>query len=179
MNSENVFEILERVIQIPLHQYARYYQKYSELMASVPTRELVTDQELELLTDKVRNENTELSQEEVDNQVRQQIFVQKADIHAKTKKGVQERWTFESMVKRSYFHIKPLDDAQKSNWTKYLDWEEEHGDLARIYALYERCLVPCVCCKSKKFRRNTKSFGTVMPCICRVRVIWIEPIMFW
>jgi pre-mRNA-processing factor 39 len=144
MNSENVFAILERVIQIPLHQYARYYEKYSGLMASVPTRELVSEQELLDLTAKVA-ENDQLSQEEIDNQTRQLIFVQKADIHSKTKKGVQERWTFESMVKRSYFHIKPLDDAQKSNWTKYLDWEEEQGDLARIYALYERCLVPCVC----------------------------------
>ena len=38
MNSDGVFAILERVIQIPLHQYARYYEKYSSLMGSVPTR---------------------------------------------------------------------------------------------------------------------------------------------
>lgn len=107
-------------------------------------RELVSEEELRDLTAKIKDENLEKSIQEVDNLVRQEIFSQKVEIHKKTKKGVQERWTYESMIKRSYFHIKPLDEGQKSNWMKYLDWEEEQGDLLRIYALYERCLVPCV-----------------------------------
>ena len=107
-------------------------------------RELVSESDLEEISRKVQEDNPDKSQEEVDNLVRQKIFASKSEIHQNTKKGVQERWTYESGIKRTYFHIKPLDEAQKSNWKKYLDWEEEQGDLLRIYALYERCLVPCV-----------------------------------
>lgn len=182
MNSDAVFSILERVIQIPLHQYARYYEKYSNLLGSVPTRydftvyvrELVSEDEMKALSTQLQQENPEKSLEEVDNLVRQKIFASKAEIHQNTKKGVQERWTYESGIKRTYFHIKPLDDSQKSNWIKYLDWEEEQGDLLRIYALYERCLVPCVSFRVFISRLNMKSFGIVMQCIFKVREIWIE-----
>ena len=57
--------------------------------------------------------------------------------------AVQKRWVYESAIKRTYFHIKPLDETQKNNWKKYLDFEEAEGDIVRIYALYERCMVPC------------------------------------
>jgi pre-mRNA-processing factor 39 len=72
-----------------------------------------------------------------------------------TMDAVQKRWPFESAIKRSYFHIKPLDEAQKQNWKNYLNFEEAEGDIARIYALYERCMVPCV---GLNFLFNTLNF---------------------
>jgi pre-mRNA-processing factor 39 len=83
---------------------------------------------------------------------------------------VHARWLYESEIKRPYFHVKPLDDSQIRNWRSYLEFEEEEaskaasssrrgndneaavGDaeaaaealaVARVYVLYERCLVPC------------------------------------
>lgn len=53
------------------------------------------------------------------------------------------REPFESNVKRPYFHVKPLDDAQLANWHAYLDNEERAGDVSSVTRLYERCLVPC------------------------------------
>ena len=53
------------------------------------------------------------------------------------------REPFEHGVKRPYFHVKPLDDAQLSNWDTYLDNEERVGDVSSVTRLYERCLVPC------------------------------------
>ena len=53
------------------------------------------------------------------------------------------REPFETNVKRPYFHVKPLDDAQLANWHAYLDNEERAGDVSSVTRLYERCLVPC------------------------------------
>lgn len=53
------------------------------------------------------------------------------------------REPFERNVKRPYFHVRPLDDAQLANWEVYLDNEEISGDVASVTRLYERCLVSC------------------------------------
>mmetsp|Transcript_22505 Transcript_22505/g.67534 ORF Transcript_22505/g.67534 Transcript_22505/m.67534 type:complete len:629 (+) Transcript_22505:266-2152(+) len=66
-----------------------------------------------------------------------------------------ERQHYEAGVRRWYFHVKPLDDAQLRNWRDYLtreasaapppDAPEEaikaHTD--KVKGLFERCLVPC------------------------------------
>lgn len=50
---------------------------------------------------------------------------------------------YESAIRRPYFHVKPLDEAQLANWHRYLDFTEKEGDLAKVVKLYERCLIAC------------------------------------
>ncbi|XP_069178524.1 repetitive organellar protein-like [Procambarus clarkii] len=47
------------------------------------------------------------------------------------------------LIKRPYFHVKPLDKRQIKNWNDYLDFEISEGDPLRIIPLFERCLVSC------------------------------------
>ena len=56
-------------------------------------------------------------------------------------KGSSSR--FEEKLKRTYFHVKPLDQKQLRVWDQYLDWQVEQGDHQRIVVLFERCLIPC------------------------------------
>ncbi|GMN43372.1 hypothetical protein TIFTF001_012560 [Ficus carica] len=51
--------------------------------------------------------------------------------------------TFETKIRRSYFHVKPLDADQLDNWHHYLDFVEKQGDFDWVVKLYERCLIPC------------------------------------
>ena len=53
-----------------------------------------------------------------------------------------KRKSFESGIKRSFFHAKPMDEEQLQNWRLYLEFEEQEGDHALITLLYERCVVP-------------------------------------
>lgn len=39
---------------------------------------------------------------------------------------------YESAIRRPYFHVKPLDEAQLANWHRYLDFIEKEGDLAKV-----------------------------------------------
>ncbi|XP_059437546.1 pre-mRNA-processing factor 39-2 isoform X3 [Corylus avellana] len=50
---------------------------------------------------------------------------------------------FEANIRRSYFHVKPLDASQMDNWHCYLDFVEMQGDFDWAVKLYERCLIPC------------------------------------
>ncbi|KAI8614784.1 hypothetical protein BC830DRAFT_353194 [Chytriomyces sp. MP71] len=143
-----VFAILERIIRIPLHQYTRYFEKYSQLSASRPVDELLEKAELDRVTAEVKAANPG-KKNDIEAELRQSIHKIKSDIYLKTQEGVLKRWSFESEIKRPYFHVKPLDETQLATWRKYLDYEEEavstteNGDVTRVYVLYERCLVAC------------------------------------
>ena len=62
--------------------------------------------------------------------------------HEKCEAEVDKRLSYESKIKRPYFHVKPLDLKQLRNWDVYLDFEMEEGDHERIVVLFERCLIP-------------------------------------
>lgn len=39
---------------------------------------------------------------------------------------------FEFTIRRPYFHVKPLDDAQLGNWHRYLDFIEKDGGVDKV-----------------------------------------------
>jgi pre-mRNA-processing factor 39 len=65
------------------------------------------------------------------------------EIFTRTQAETTKRWTYESEIKRPYFHVTELDLHQLINWRSYLDFEEAEGDFTRAQFLYERCLVTC------------------------------------
>lgn len=87
----------------------------------------------------------------------QQMEQMLAEAEAAKNESIQrrlERQPFEAGVRRWYFHVKPLDEAQLQNWRDYLGREIERAkgasgreELERaqtdVERLFERCLVPC------------------------------------
>ncbi|KAJ3332763.1 ribosomal RNA processing protein [Blyttiomyces sp. JEL0837] len=140
---ERALVILERIIRIPLHQYVRFFEKYTQLAATRPITELLPEDELEKVQNEAREGAEGKTTSEIEADVRSKIQGIKSAIYMQTHEAVVKRWVFESEIKRSYFHVKPLDEPQLQAWRKYLDFEEAEGEVNRVYALYERCLVPC------------------------------------
>lgn len=87
----------------------------------------------------------EISQDAPPKQIEQDLRSKLDSYHLegfqRTQTETTKRWTYESEVKRPYFHVTELDDQQLVNWRKYLDFEESEGDYTRTKFLYERCLV--------------------------------------
>ncbi|KAF8985003.1 hypothetical protein BGZ46_006293 [Entomortierella lignicola] len=139
--------LMERIIKIPMHQYARYYQQYAQYVASRPVRELVSDDLYNKyktqLTENTEQDSNEKSEDQLESEMRQLIMETASQIHAQTAEETNKRWPFEAEIKRPYFHVKPMDVQQLSNWRRYLDFEEAEGNEERIRVLYERCLVTC------------------------------------
>lgn len=80
---------------------------------------------------------------EIEREIRTKVDSMYYEIFTTTQTEVSKRWTYESEIKRPYFHVTALEHSQLVNWRKYLDFEEAEGDYGRIVALYERCLVTC------------------------------------
>lgn len=81
------------------------------------------------------------SERDIEHELRSRIDNFHLEIFHRTQAETTKRWTYESEVKRPYYHVTELDEQQLVNWRKYLDFEEMEGDYIRTKFLYERCLV--------------------------------------
>jgi pre-mRNA-processing factor 39 len=142
----NATKLYSRVFRLPIYQFSRYYEKFSILLGQRPIEELVEPETLEILKNQVQLENQGQPEKpplELERQLRQHIHQFYYDAYSRTQQEVQSRWNFEQAIKRAYFHVTELEDAELDNWRKYLDYEEKQGDFQRTSFLYERCLVAC------------------------------------
>lgn len=152
---DKIFAILERVVHIPMHQYARYFDRFRTLAQSRPLTELLPEDTLaqfrqEVMADpppavqagqqQIKMERGEL---EIEREIRTRIDSFHLEIFSRTQTETTKRWTYESEIKRPYFHVTELDEPQLVNWRKYLDFEEVESGFERVAFLYERCLVTC------------------------------------
>ncbi|KAK1050970.1 hypothetical protein LTR33_014625, partial [Friedmanniomyces endolithicus] len=144
LNAEDrVFSILERIIQIPMHQYARYFERYHLMAAKRPVAELAPPDIIERFRIDIEQEPVTKAKTPADTErlLRERIDAYHMELFNRTQAETTKRWTYEQEIKRPYYHVTDLDDAQVSNWRNYLDFEELEGDYARTKFLYERCLV--------------------------------------
>jgi pre-mRNA-processing factor 39 len=131
-----------------MHQYARYFERFRQLAHTRPLEELVPADTLARFRAEVEAENAAFQagpkgELEIERDLRTKIDNFHLEFFSHTQAETTKRWTYESEVKRPYFHVTELDNAQLANWRKYLDFEEAEGDYARTVFLYERCLVTC------------------------------------
>ncbi|KAK4181657.1 hypothetical protein QBC36DRAFT_317573 [Triangularia setosa] len=153
---DKIFVILGRVIHIPMHQYARYFERFRQLAHTRPLEELVSAEELARYRAEVEGEAIQLgiqkTELEIERDIRGKIDASFYLIFQNTQTETTKRWTYEAEIKRPYFHVTELDHSQLINWRKYLDFEEAEGDYNRIVVLYERCMVTCALYDDMWFR---------------------------
>ncbi|EWZ50121.1 hypothetical protein FOQG_07939 [Fusarium oxysporum f. sp. raphani 54005] len=131
-----------------MHQYARYYERFRSLSHNQPITEVVSAEDLSRFRAEVEAETIAYgggpkAELEIERDVRAKIDAMYYEIFTATQTEVSKRWTYESEIKRPYFHVTALEHKDLVNWRKYLDFEEAEGDFTRTVALYERCLVTC------------------------------------
>ena len=131
-----------------MHQYARYFERFRHLAQQRPLHELLPADTLAQFRLEVQGDGPVPGQQvktdlEVERETRARIDNFHLEIFSRTQTETTKRWTYESEIKRPYFHVTELDEGQLVNWRKYLDFEEVEGDYIRSQFLYERCLVTC------------------------------------
>lgn len=126
-----------------MHQYARYFERYRAMAAARLVTDLVPGEVLAQFREDIPSESgaKQKSERDIEQELRSKIDTYHLEIFQRTQAETTKRWTFESEVKRPYYHVTDLDEQQLTNWSKYLDFEESEGDYTRIKFLYERCLV--------------------------------------
>ncbi|KAL1877091.1 hypothetical protein VTK73DRAFT_8899 [Phialemonium thermophilum] len=144
---DRIFAILLRVIRIPMHQYARYFERFRQLAQTRPLADLASPELLARYRTEIETEAAQYgvpkTEADIERDIRTKLDQSFYELFTRTQSETTRRWTYEAEIKRPYFHVTELDNSQLNNWRKYLDFEEGEGDFSRITALYERCLVTC------------------------------------
>ncbi|KAK4499963.1 hypothetical protein PRZ48_008149 [Zasmidium cellare] len=142
---DHIFAVLGRIIHIPLHQYARYWEKYQVMAKTRPVDQLAPVEIIAKFRDEIAQDSDQKQKNpgELERDLRTRIQTYHGDLFKQTQNETTARWTYEQNVKRPYFHVTPLDEEELDNWRKYLDFEELEGDYTRTKFLYERCVVSC------------------------------------
>lgn len=133
-----------RAFQLVTSHSQKYYEKFRLHIAARPLEELGDAELLEKCQAAVlATAGSDRPAMEVDRMVRAKLDEHYYAIFNVVSQAVTARWSFEQNIKRPYFHVTDLEEAELDNWRKYLDFEEKEGDAQRIMFLYERCLVAC------------------------------------
>lgn len=145
---DRIFAILGRVIHIPMHQYARYFERYRQLAQMRPLAELAAPETLAQFRSEIEAASSHQPpgakvEAEIERDLRLRVDNYHLEVFSNTQTETTKRWTYESEIKRPYFHVTELDESQLNNWKRYLDFEEAEGSYTRTQFLYERCLVTC------------------------------------
>ncbi|VDP91651.1 unnamed protein product [Echinostoma caproni] len=56
--------------------------------------------------------------------IRQLVIESREQLYQATYTQIMKRWYFEEKIRRPYFHVKPLEEVQLTNWADYLSFEE-------------------------------------------------------
>lgn len=145
---DKIFAILGRVVHIPMHQYARYFERYRLMAQTRPLSELAPAEIMAAFRAEIEAASSQpapgaKAEAEIERDLRHRVDTYHVEIFTNTQTETTKRWTFESEIKRPYFHVTELDEGQLMNWKNYLDFEEAEGSFSRTQFLYERCLVTC------------------------------------
>ncbi|CAN6723428.1 unnamed protein product [Malus baccata var. baccata] len=76
----------------------------------------------------------------------EKYITSREEVYKKAKEFDSKIISFETAIRRPYFHVQPLNSVELENWTSYLDFIEREGDLSKaisVVKLYERCLIAC------------------------------------
>ncbi|KAL9049375.1 MAG: hypothetical protein Q9162_007254 [Coniocarpon cinnabarinum] len=139
---DQIFAILTRLIEIPLHQYAKYYDRFQRLSQQRAVKNtLPSDTYAQFKAEYEMANGTGPSDTQMEAALRPRAEAVHSEKFRKTQNEVNKRWSFEQHIKRPYFHVTEVEDEQLDLWRRYLDFEESEGHPDRITFLYERCLV--------------------------------------
>ncbi|CDK30025.1 unnamed protein product [Kuraishia capsulata CBS 1993] len=134
-SSSECLAIILRLLELPLHQYAKYFTRFYELKPYFAITDLIPADRLATLT------ATPIDALDVDTsaQIIDDYF---NALFESTQKGTNERWAYESAIKEFDFSLNEVPAAELAAWEAYLDYEELNGITDQIRCVYERALVP-------------------------------------
>jgi hypothetical protein len=158
-NLRNVTSIYRRLVAIPTKLYNRHWDNFIAHVRDHHPRDILEYDQYEELR-RVTCEELGLTyrpdpavqpdlkrdvlfpEDRLKAGMKERIVATVVASHEKCESEVEKRLKYEEKIKRTYFHVKPLDLKQLRNWDAYLDFEMEEGNHERIVVLFERCLIP-------------------------------------
>lgn len=159
-NLRFVTTIFRRVIAIPTKLYNKHWDNFIAHVRDHHPRDILEYEEYDTLRRLTCKElqltyrpdpvmfpdlprKVELPEDKLKAGMKERMVASLVTTHEAAETKVDKIYMFEEKLKRTYFHVKPLDQKQLKTWDQYLDFEIERGDYERTVVLFERCLIPC------------------------------------
>lgn len=167
--TQRVYDLLSRIARIPLHQYAKFFDRLRKMAAELPVHQTAPPEYLEQFqaeydlemeeggdavstpptgpagpqgSSSANGFTTAARKAAEERDLRSRVDSYLTGIYLQTQAEVAKRLRNESAIGRQYYHVAFLPEAERVNWRQYLDSEEVEGDGARIRMLYERAVIP-------------------------------------
>ncbi|XP_066532185.1 pre-mRNA-processing factor 39 [Hoplias malabaricus] len=181
----NVTAVYDRVLCIPTQLYSQHFQRFKDHVQNNNPKHFLSEEEFVQLRLELAaaNKPTGEGEEETPSEelppgtedlpdpakrvteienMRHKVIESRQEIFNHNEHEVSKRWAFEEGVKRPYFHVKPLEKTQLTNWREYLDFELENGTPERVVVLFERCLIACALYEEFwiKYAKYLESYST-------------------
>lgn len=150
-NSNNYLQIYLQIIDIPLYQYAHYYEDFTEVRTKFLIKDLIPETtDSKILNDAMNKLNVKTRNwDQLDDDKASKLietYFNSVFIH--TRQGVTERWKYEGTIKQFAFNPEEATSDEET-WSNYLEYEKSQGNKQQIKSLYERYLIPnCLSYKS-------------------------------
>lgn len=119
----------------------------SELRTSDEAAATASSTNLETGTDKQvldgeapPDSGNESAKETSDSEELEKYVSIREEMYKKSKEYESKIIAFELAIRRPYFHVKPLDEAELDNWHNYLDFIEKEDDFNKVnvYLLFHK-----------------------------------------
>jgi pre-mRNA-processing factor 39 len=133
-----VAKLYKRALSEPVRQLDDCWSRFVQFSADQPASVLASAEEVTDFSAEIPD-----STEDRETAVKARVIASYGEVKQHAAAELQKRSAFEAAIGRTYFHVKPLKDAELANWRSYLTYEEALGDTAKVTTLYERCLVAC------------------------------------
>lgn len=155
-----VTDLFRRILSIPTKLYNKHWDNFIahvrdhhprdilqypdyESLRKLTCRELGLTYRPDPISNPGEQRKVELPEDKLKAGMKERLVASMVSTHEKTEKMIDDIYKFEEKLKRTYFHVKPLDQKQLRVWDQYLDWQVAQGDHQRTVVLFERCLIPC------------------------------------
>uniref|UniRef100_A0A1I7YFX1 Pre-mRNA-processing factor 39 n=1 Tax=Steinernema glaseri TaxID=37863 RepID=A0A1I7YFX1_9BILA len=149
----NVMALYDQLLATPTFQFAQNVERFRQFVATTNPKETLSSKEFEDICERIQTKTPELILFDDDKNItpeglhhfQQAILETRAEKIEKNSVRAQERWTFETAIKRPYFHVTALESAELKIWDQYLDFEMSCHKLPHkaVDVLFERCVVSC------------------------------------
>jgi pre-mRNA-processing factor 39 len=100
---DRMLKILLRIIYIPMHQYARYFESYTQLCAARPLEEFMDTKDIEQIKAELdaEQEGEERSELQMEQLMRNRASEWQMRIYSATQAETNKRWVYEAEASRS------------------------------------------------------------------------------
>ncbi|KAK0414237.1 hypothetical protein QR680_007222 [Steinernema hermaphroditum] len=149
----NVMTLYDQLLSTPTFQFGQNVDRFRQFVATTNPKETLSAKEFEDICESIQAKAPEVPLFDGEKNFTPgglQLF-QQAIVEARTEKieknqlQIQERWAYETAIKRPYFHVTALESSELKVWDQYLDYEMSCHKLPHknVDVLFERCVVSC------------------------------------